>query len=89
MNAAIVDTGPLLAFFDRAERHHNWIVERFKELDAPLLVCEPVLTESMHLLARSPGAQDTLLEWIENGALTVAFQIGEHIESLRALGPEI
>jgi len=85
MNAAIVDTGPLLAFFDRAERHHNWIVERFKELDAPLLVCEPVLTESMHLLARSPGAQDTLLEWIENGALTVAFQIGEHIESLRAL----
>jgi len=47
MTAAIVDTGPLVAFFDRAERRHDWVVERFEELDAPLLVCEPVLAETM------------------------------------------
>lgn len=29
-------------------------VERIDELQAPLLVCEPVLAEAMHLLAR-PG----------------------------------
>ena len=42
---AIVDTGPLVAFFDRAERYHRWVAERVEELEAPLLVCEPVLTE--------------------------------------------
>jgi uncharacterized protein len=67
MTAAIVDTGPLVALFDRAERHHDWVAERFKELDAPLLVCEPVLAEAMYLLARYPKAPDAVLELIGNG----------------------
>jgi uncharacterized protein len=51
MRAAIVDTGPLVAFLDRAEQHHCWVAERVEELNTSLLVCEPVLAESMHLLA--------------------------------------
>jgi len=46
MRAAIVDTGPLVAFLDRAERNHRWIIARIEELDPPLLVCEPVLAEA-------------------------------------------
>jgi hypothetical protein len=53
---AIADTGPLVALLDRAERHHAWVVERVAELEAPLLVCEPVLAETMYLLARLPKA---------------------------------
>jgi predicted nucleic acid-binding protein len=49
---AIVDTGPLVAFFDRSEQHHRWSTERIKELERPLLVCEPVLAEAIYLLAR-------------------------------------
>lgn len=82
---AIVDTGPLVAFFDRAERHHDWIAERIEEFDAPLLVCEPVLAETMHLLSRYPKAQDALFELLQNGALRVAFRIAEHVEALRKL----
>ena len=76
---------PLVAFLDRAEHHHRWVAERIEELDAPLLVCEPVLAETMHLLARFPGAQDTLLYLLENGALAITFHISEHISALRKL----
>ncbi len=82
---AIVDTGPLVAFFDRAERHHRWVVDRIEELEAPLLVCEPVLTEAMYLLGRYSGAQDALFELLQNGALSIAFAIGENIGALRKL----
>jgi predicted nucleic acid-binding protein len=82
---AIADTGPLVAFFDRAERHHAWTAARIEELVAPLLVCEPVLAEAMHLLARYSSAQDTLFALLQNGALKVAFQVEEHVGALRKL----
>ena len=85
MRAAIVDTGPLVAFFDRAERHHGWAAERIGELEAPLLLCEPVLVEAMHLLGREPRAQDSLLGLLESGALRIAFHVEEHVPALRAL----
>jgi predicted nucleic acid-binding protein len=85
MRAAIVDTGPLVAFFDSAERHHRWVSERIDELAAPLLVCEPVLAETMHLLARFPRAQDMLFGLIENGALQISFRLADHVAELRKL----
>ena len=85
MAAAIVDTGPLVAFLDRAERHHRWVAERIEELEAPLLVCEPVLAEAMYLLARFSGAQDALFRLLDNGALSIAFRIEENVEALRKL----
>ena len=51
MRRAILDTGPLIAFLDRAEQNHQWAVEQVEELEPPLLVCEAVLAEAMHLLA--------------------------------------
>jgi uncharacterized protein len=85
MRTAIVDTGPLVAFFDRAERHHRRVAACIEELEAPLLVCEPVLTEAMYLLGRYPRAQDVLLELLQNGALNVALRIEEHVGALSKL----
>ena len=82
---AIVDTGPLVAFLDRAERHHRWTVEQVRALDAPLLVCEPVLTEAMFLLSLLPRAHEALFDLIGKGAVRIAFQVGEHVGPLRAL----
>lgn len=83
--AAIADTGPLVAFLDRSERHHDWAVQRVKELSAPLLVCEPVLAEAMYLLGDLPKAQDAFYGLLENGALRIAFRADEHIAALRVL----
>lgn len=74
-----------MAFLDRAERHHRWAVQRVAELEAPLLVCEPVLAEAMFLLGRSATAQDALLSLLENGALRVALHVDEHVPAIRAL----
>src|SRR5437868_1510951 len=80
---AIVDTGPIVAFFDRTERYHTWAVEQIEQLQAPLLVCEPVLVEAMYLLQGYSRAQDTLLEFIQDGELSIAFHVDEHIGLLR------
>jgi len=82
---AIVDTGPLVAFFDRSERHHDWVAARIDEIEPPLLVCEPVLTEASYLLAAYPRAQDALFELLANGALSIAFGLDEHREAVRGL----
>lgn len=85
MTAAIVDTGPLVAFLDRSERHHHWVADRISELEVPLLVCEPVLAEAMHLLSRLSRAQNALYGLLENGALRIAFRIEEHVPTLGTL----
>jgi predicted nucleic acid-binding protein len=85
MRNAIVDTGPLVAFLDRAQQNHRWVVAQIEKLGPPLVVCEPVLAEAMHLLARFSGAQNALFGLLENGALRIAFSIDEHVPTLRKL----
>ena len=82
---AIVDSGPLVAFLDRREKHHAWVAEQVHHLATPVLVCEPVLVEAAFLLARSSVAQDSLLGLLENETLKIAFHFGDHISEVRAL----
>lgn len=82
---AIVDTGKLVAFFDRSERYHRWTADQIRQLGAPLLVCEPVLTETIYLLARFPRAQDALFDLLKNCAMAPAFRLEGHIGSVHGL----
>ena len=41
MRPAIVDTGSLVAYLDRAEQHHDWVAAQIEQLDLSLFVCEP------------------------------------------------
>ncbi len=81
----IVDTGPLVAFLDRREAHHDWIAEQARTLALPWLLCEAVLAESWRLLRRLPVAQDALLEMVETGLLKVEFALSEEIGPVRLL----
>ena len=82
---AIADTGPLVAFLDRRERHHAWAVEQMPKLKAPLLVCEPVLTKAMFLLSGFPSAREKLMHWLEQGALEIGFHLADHRQAVAAL----
>ena len=82
---AIVDRWRLVAFFDRLERYHLWAAERVEEFDAPLLVREPVLTETFHLRGHFPRAQDAMFGLLQNGALVAAFRLEERVGALHRL----
>ncbi|WP_295453580.1 PIN domain-containing protein [uncultured Thiodictyon sp.] len=82
---AIVDTGPLVAFLDRRERHHAWAVAQMRTLKAPLLVCESVLTEAMFLLSGFPAAREKLMHWLDRGVLEIGFNLADHKQTVTAL----
>lgn len=79
----IADTGPLVAFLVKEDRHHSWAVEQFKELPAPFLTCEPVLTEAFHLVQRLKGGKQRFFALLGAGLLTVEFDL---VAEQRALG---
>lgn len=82
---ALLDTGPLVALLDADEEHHAWATGAIRRFRAPLLTCEPVLAESMHVLRRLPDAQDRILEWLGRGALVPAIDVAGESAALRRL----
>jgi uncharacterized protein len=59
----IVDAGPLIALFDRDDRHHRRAVEFVQGNSARLVSNLPVLTEASFVLRFSVDAQRDLLWW--------------------------
>jgi uncharacterized protein len=55
MTAWLLDTGPLVAFFDRSDADHEWAKEQWAQAPVPLLTCEPVLAEAAYLLREHAG----------------------------------
>ena len=85
MNRIIVDTGPLVAYLQRDERHHEWTVERFSTLRPPFLTCEAVLAEACFLIRRGGGNPDDLLDLVERGLIRVSFQFSDQAHRVREL----
>ncbi|HMD54537.1 MAG TPA: PIN domain-containing protein [Phycisphaerae bacterium] len=81
----IADTGPLVAFLVDSEPRHLWAVEQFKSLPAPFLTCEPVLTETFHLLSHTRGGRQRFFELLERGVLKVDFELIAEAEALEKL----
>jgi predicted nucleic acid-binding protein len=59
----VVDAGPLIALFDRDDRHHRRAIEFVRDCRVPPVTNLPVLTEAAFLLRFSAAAQRDLLRW--------------------------
>ena len=66
MQAALVDTGPLVALFVRGDPDHALVSGFLRDFRSRLLTTWPVLTEVCHFL--SPTVALRFLRWIEAGA---------------------
>ena len=77
MTRVLADTGPLVAYFNKRDRWHGWVVEQMAALHPPLITCEPVLTEACFLIQKAGGSATDLVTWLARGVL----EIGVDIES--------
>ena len=82
---AICDTGPLIAYLNRRDRHHAWAVSIMKQTRPPMLVCEPILTEAAYFLREDGLAVDPLFQLLERGAIRLAFDMPAHWPRIRTL----
>jgi uncharacterized protein len=71
----LVDAGPLVAFLDKREAHHAWVVEQFRSLPPPLFTCEPVLAEAFHLVSRLRDGSRRFFEFLGTGVVSVEFEL--------------
>lgn len=77
----IADTGFVVAFGNRHDRHHVWAVEIAKTVTEPLLTCEAVLAEAAFHL----GSVSYVLSLLDDGLLRLAFDASRHQPQLRDL----
>lgn len=81
----VCDTGPLVAFLNRSDQHHEWAAEQFDRLTQPLVTCEPVISEAVFLLQSDGLPADGIFEAIDRGQLTAQFSAEDHWPDLRRL----
>lgn len=63
--STIVDAGPLIALFDRDDRHHDRAVQFIRDNKTRLVSNLPALTEAAFVLRFSVEAQRDLLWWAQ------------------------
>jgi predicted nucleic acid-binding protein len=79
MTPWLLDTGPLVAFFDRSDEYHGWAVQLWGEAPVPLLTCEAVLTEAAYLLREHAGlGGEKLLALFERKVIHAPFRLEDH-----------
>jgi predicted nucleic acid-binding protein len=73
---AILDSGPLIAAWNRDDAFHRWSGELFKAYSGPFYVSEPILTEVAHLTGRDMA----IVEGLKTGRFLLADSLLEQIQ---------
>ena len=79
MTAWLMDTGPLVAFFDRSDAYHGWTKEKWAQAPVPMLTCDAVLAEAAYLLQERAGLPpEKVLALFERQIISAPFHLEEH-----------
>jgi predicted nucleic acid-binding protein len=77
----IADTGFVVAFLNRSDRHHVWADEIAMQISGPLLTCEAVLAETIFQV----GSVGEVLGLVQEGFLELAFDLRGNLGEVRDL----
>ena len=76
--ATLVDTGPLVAWFDRGDQDHGACASFFQNHSGALVSTWPVLMEVCHLIPAEMAPR--VLEWVSLGGMSVPELRGSALE---------
>jgi predicted nucleic acid-binding protein len=85
VTTTLVDTGPLVAYFNARDRWHVWAVIQMQALRPPLVTCELVLTEASFLVQRAGGRPADLLRKLRQGVLVIGLDVAGEAAAVEAL----
>jgi len=85
VEAVILDSGPLVAYFSAREAHHEWCVRHFDAIKPPLLSCETALAEAVYLISSHGGNSGRIFEFLRDGIIKVPFQLALEAEAVATL----
>jgi len=77
----IADTGFIVAFLNRSDRHHEWAAEIARKASEPFLTCEAVLSEAGFNVASVPR----MLALVQEDLLKIAFDLSENFSEVLEL----
>lgn len=69
----LVDTGPLVAWFDPKDARHGRSVAAMRTFREPLYTTVPVLTEAFHMLQPDSVGSDRLRDFVQQRGASVWF----------------
>lgn len=75
MKPVLLDTGVIVALLDRSESSHTVCAEAVQDLEAPMITCEAVITESCYLLRNVIGACETIIDNVNGGIFQIPLQL--------------
>ncbi|VAX10361.1 PIN domain protein [hydrothermal vent metagenome] len=85
MKKILIDSGPLIALFDRSDKYHQASTEFIKKNRSELVTTIASITEVLHLLDFSRNAQVDFLNWVDAGAMTVEPITTDDFQRIREL----
>lgn len=85
MTAIVVDTGPLVAYFNRRDRWHRWAIEQMSALSSPLITCEPVIAETCFLIQRAGGRPEQLIRKVVQRSLVIGIELEDDAAGVESL----
>ena len=71
MQKTIIDSGPLIALFDKNDSYHTQVLNFFKDFKGEFITTWSVITEVSHMLDFNLKVQIDFLKWVELGALQI------------------
>ncbi len=85
MQKTIIDSGPLIALFDRSDKYHKLVLDFIKSYKGKLITSWAVITEVSHILDFNLQVQIDFLKWCEMGGIEVYTISQDEISNIRVM----